>query len=232
MKRWGFTLIELLVVVAIIAILAAILFPVFAKARDQGRKVACGSNMRQLGLALNMYVQDYDETLPWIQFLTYGYFANFPQWGIVRIYHPYVKNDEILLCPTLSAYAYNEHMTGSLNSSLTGVPAACRGRVEVRTAGFGKGRPLADVAAPANAVVGICSFRYPYAQQVPNGWGWRADDACNANRMKNVHMTGTNYGFLDGHVKWLKPLGGTVFVATDGLDYDGDGVLGSNGIMR
>jgi prepilin-type N-terminal cleavage/methylation domain-containing protein len=63
-KRRGFTLIELLVVIAIIAILAAILFPVFAKARDQARKTTCTSNMRQVGLALNMYVQDYDETLP------------------------------------------------------------------------------------------------------------------------------------------------------------------------
>mgnify|MGYP001598472054 CR=1 FL=1 len=60
----GFTLIELLVVIAIIAILAAILFPVFAKARAQARKIACVSNMKQIGLGFMMYVQDYDETLP------------------------------------------------------------------------------------------------------------------------------------------------------------------------
>src|SRR5512146_1538478 len=64
MKRHGFTLIELLVVIAIIAILAAILFPVFAKAREQARKTACISNIKQLGLASLMYVQDYDETFP------------------------------------------------------------------------------------------------------------------------------------------------------------------------
>jgi prepilin-type N-terminal cleavage/methylation domain-containing protein len=62
--RSGFTLIELLVVIAIIAILAAILFPVFAQAREQARKTACLSNLKQIGLACNMYVQDYDETFP------------------------------------------------------------------------------------------------------------------------------------------------------------------------
>ncbi len=60
----GFTLIELLVVIAIIAILAAILFPVFARARENARKAACQSNLKQIGNALMMYVQDYDETLP------------------------------------------------------------------------------------------------------------------------------------------------------------------------
>lgn len=61
-NRRGFTLIELLVVIAIIAILAAILFPVFAKAREAARKTSCLSNMKQIGLAAMMYVQDYDET--------------------------------------------------------------------------------------------------------------------------------------------------------------------------
>jgi prepilin-type N-terminal cleavage/methylation domain-containing protein len=62
----AFTLIELLVVIAIIAILAAILFPVFAQARAQARKVTCLSNAKELGLAISMYVQDYDETFPLI----------------------------------------------------------------------------------------------------------------------------------------------------------------------
>ncbi len=63
-RKSGFTLIELLVVIAIIAILAAILFPVFAQAREQARKTTCLSNLKQLGLGLFMYAQDYDETFP------------------------------------------------------------------------------------------------------------------------------------------------------------------------
>lgn len=63
--RSGFTLIELLVVIAIIAILAAVLFPVFAKAREKARATSCVSNLKQLGLAINQYTQDWDETLPW-----------------------------------------------------------------------------------------------------------------------------------------------------------------------
>src|SRR5437867_7482672 len=62
-KGQGFTLIELLVVIAIIAILAAILFPVFAQARQKARLTSCLSNLKQLGTALSMYVQDYDEML-------------------------------------------------------------------------------------------------------------------------------------------------------------------------
>src|SRR5438093_9620550 len=62
--KLGFTLIELLVVIAIIAILAAILFPVFARARENARRSSCQSNLKQLGLGFQMYTQDYDERLP------------------------------------------------------------------------------------------------------------------------------------------------------------------------
>ncbi len=75
----AFTLIELLVVIAIIAILAAILFPVFAQAREKARQAACQSNLKQIGLGISMYVQDYDETYPILRAYGPTYNTSIPQ---------------------------------------------------------------------------------------------------------------------------------------------------------
>src|SRR4051794_34579971 len=94
--RDGFTLIELLVVIAIIAILAAILFPVFARAREQARRASCASNLKQLGLAVTQYTQDNDEHFPigynWRNMLTD------PAGWAYEVY-PYVKSQQVFLCP-------------------------------------------------------------------------------------------------------------------------------------
>ena len=124
-RKTGFTLIELLVVIAIIAILAAILFPVFARARENARRASCMSNLKQIGLGIMQYTQDYDEHMP------AGFLTNtgipYPD-GIARTYQswrvaifPYVKSVQVFNCPsadsilewkgtykiTQAAYSYN-----------------------------------------------------------------------------------------------------------------------------
>jgi len=90
MKRNGFTLIELLVVIAIIAILAAILFPVFSKAREKARQTTCTSNQKQILLALTMYTQENDETLPGVDF-----------WSVADL------SGKIIMCPNVKqSYGY------------------------------------------------------------------------------------------------------------------------------
>ena len=108
----GFTLIELLVVIAIIAILAAILFPVFAKARENARRASCQSNEKQIGLGIMQYTQDYDETYP----NTCCGNSLFQPWQAAI--QPYLKSTQILQCPsgkhtTICNYVWSSFLGGT-----------------------------------------------------------------------------------------------------------------------
>jgi prepilin-type N-terminal cleavage/methylation domain-containing protein len=110
--RRAFTLIELLVVIAIIAILAAILFPVFVQAKHSAKRVACLSNLKQIGLANELYVTDYDDRMPWIPDewlqLTPTVNAGGKQYAVtgsfMPLWHPYIKNVDIYHSPAVEFY--------------------------------------------------------------------------------------------------------------------------------
>jgi len=103
--KTGFTLIELLVVIAIIAILAAILFPVFAKVREKARQTSCASNMRQLGLGVLQYIQDYDEKFPavWDNRSNIGAGEKDINWA--QEIYPYVNSIQVYVCPSNTSAA-------------------------------------------------------------------------------------------------------------------------------
>ena len=243
----GFTLIELLVVIAIIAILAAALFPVFLTVKSNARVAKCQAHQKELVQALLLYTDAWHGKLPYIQFLTWTDFAGTLGGYVwireVRLYEPYVKNFDILLCPQkyiyinpatkegqhrYQGYAYNEILCGPLNK------AKPSGRFDVRFITRRLGRPLGDIRRPARTPAFFCAMSHHDApgDYGINGWGWEPEDAINKARMTNAHNGAANYAFLDGHVRLLKPAGGVMLMPTDGIDYDGNGTLGDSYVMR
>jgi prepilin-type N-terminal cleavage/methylation domain-containing protein/prepilin-type processing-associated H-X9-DG protein len=198
MRRVGFTLIELLVVIAIIAILAAILFPVFARAREKARQTSCLSNLKQVGLAVMMYTQDWDERyrFGWAQ----------PSWSsFIRDYDPYIKNRQLWLCPSQSGdTACPCGYPGGLND-----PQYVQGNYcfnPYTTEGwYGnmQGRKIGAVASPAEVILcgdGRRSWVHTGEWCWGNGQGGRA---CNPT-IASIHNEGANFAWMDGHSKWQK----------------------------
>jgi prepilin-type N-terminal cleavage/methylation domain-containing protein/prepilin-type processing-associated H-X9-DG protein len=203
-KSRAFTLIELLVVMAVIAILAGILFPVFAQAREKARQASCASRTKNLGTAVMLYTQDYDEQLPLAAYATSD--VDFITWHDLT--DPYTRNKTIWHCPSSSVetadaggkptthFGYNVHYLTTLARDFS-------------NANGHRAVALAAVPRPAETVLladarasihpSWCGddgkFLLPPSQADAHCWG----------RPNPLHQGGSNLAFVDGHVKWLRP---------------------------
>jgi prepilin-type N-terminal cleavage/methylation domain-containing protein/prepilin-type processing-associated H-X9-DG protein len=180
-SRKAFTLIELLVVIAIIAILAAILFPVFAQAREKARQASCMSNMKQIGIALMMYVQDFDETFP-LRYLNgwqtdgtynaaqsvYNSDGNVMSWK--DSLYPYIKNKPVFKCPSNPTATKGDFITHNDGTSVDGSYAGGYsmwlpdGPWFTNILGHGAAYPqkIAGIEFPSDSLIIIeTSYRFP-----------------------------------------------------------------------
>ncbi len=188
-KTTGFTLIELLVVIAIIGILAAILFPVFARARENARRTSCLSNTKQLGLGVLQYAQDYDEKLPSSYDLSGDEARNW--WG--AMIQPYVKGTQLFYCPSDSVHDYAKPDGFSRWNVSYGYNYVFL-NAEATPAYSGGGVSLAAInevsqtvmLADSNNSLPYVIFAQGLYQPLPR------------------HLEGTNACFVDGHAKWFK----------------------------
>lgn len=206
----GFTLIELLIVIAIIALLAAILFPVFARVRENARRTACQSNLKQIGLGMMQYVQDYDETIPaWLQY-DYNTTTGVPGTAIsiAERLQPYVKNVDIFICPSQSkntsintVHNYKStYCPNVANGNPYGVGNS-KGLFALSTNGnpaftYSSGTRISDVPVPAET---IAFAEYDSNDLLDPYAGW------SVGRLYAGHLSMSNYLLADGHVKAMAP---------------------------
>ena len=209
--RRGFTLIELLVVIAIIAILAATLFPVFARARENARRASCGSSLKQIGLGLLQYSQDYDEKL-----VRAWYGGNGDSDGGVRYkwmdaIFPYVKSETVFNCPSHSKYSLtftgpggpykfrtaNRYGSYAINASYWGEPD-----FEQSPAGEWS-TSLADVQDPAGCVwIGESSAHSEFGWENKDDQPSVVDDSPRwLDYLTERHLGTAGVLYCDGHVK-------------------------------
>jgi prepilin-type N-terminal cleavage/methylation domain-containing protein/prepilin-type processing-associated H-X9-DG protein len=217
----GFTLIELLVVIAIIAILAAILFPVFAQARSKARQASCLSNMKQIILADMQYTQDNDEIHsfafgqaprddgPSNQAWTVSLYPYTKSYGIYQCPEDYIERNtpqySSLKIPSSYSQAYFYGAYGNLNS-----PSANK---DENMRHFASGQSDANIPSPATTILVLERFYNEKYVDFKNGQeGWCTNSSVAGNAATNpktlptsaIHGGGSNYGFADGHAKWMK----------------------------
>jgi prepilin-type N-terminal cleavage/methylation domain-containing protein/prepilin-type processing-associated H-X9-DG protein len=204
-KNKGFTLIELLVVIAIIAILAAILFPVFARARENARRSSCMSNLKQLSLGIMQYTQDYDEKLP-------GFWKN--DGGTVTwatLVQPYAKSTQLYVCPDGVSYPLTSPQYISYGySTILGGDATSISLAAINNTS--ETVMIADDWGHQPSPNDQTGWYYMYPPSTlnavaPTGTSWwekTPNTVAFKGSLTQQHFDGANIAYVDGHVKWSK----------------------------
>ena len=205
----GFTLIELLIAISVVAVIAAILFPVFGAVRERGRRTVCGSNLKQIAIAMQQYVQDNGGAYPTLN--NWAYAAN-----------SYAKNRDIFRCPDEPP---DEHITASLVDVMcTSAPCIVNNNYDLshpvdytyNLARLVTFRPVAPtiaisgthesgLATPSTIWLNVDTYwtdingaNPHYARGIATSCGRRFDGS-------TLHSGAGNYSYVDGHVEWLAP---------------------------
>ena len=208
-RRIGFTLIELLVVIAIVAALAAILFPVFATVRERGRRTVCQSNLKQIAIAMQQYVQDNGGVYP----LASG---TIDKDGVAYLFDwsqavfPYVRDDQVFACPDVAAdtpwrigtvagigsppYTDYTYDSGWLNVFLPPYPTK---NVQ--------GTREAMLATPASIWLNVDACWTTADGEWHYGRAGGKSSCGQSVGGSTMHSGAGNYSYIDGHVKWLTP---------------------------
>jgi len=216
----GFTLIELLVVIAIIALLAAILFPVFARARENARKSSCLNNLKQIGIGLAQYTQDYDELFirSWYASDASSGNSTLPgstpdRWKWMDAIYPYIKSEQVFNCPshsTTERYRFrdtNKYGSYSINT------AYYSGGDSYKSPAGEWGTAISEVEAVSTTVWVLDgdANRFEFAWDLPAqnpsykitvtppGITCNAGNCGGAGRARHLDTIGVAY--VDGHVK-------------------------------
>lgn len=249
LKKSGFTLIELLVVIAIIAILAAILFPVFGRARENARRSSCQSNLKQIGLSMMQYTQDYDE-----QFVPHAH--NGQSWDVMLQPYSGIKvqtdsggeagNSGIYVCPSDSAPRFNFANRVKRSYALPGFwwpDSSPTGWAREYTRMWRQATGLPTVSqaglpTPSTTFMVVeTESAGNFTRSTNDTWTIKPAGACangqpsqNCNSASGTetflparHFEGYNYLYADGHVKWLRPF------SREAIGPAGDGSVFSRG---
>lgn len=204
--RRGFTLIELLVVVGIVAVIAAILLPVFAIVRERGRRTVCQSNLKQIALAMQQYVQDNGGTYP----------PTSCDWAYCP--YSYLKNVDVFRCPDHAANEFSDHF-GVEPPVILPNHSVWEGMTYPVDYAYNMPRLVSfPLSLPTKATYGVheASLATPSTIELNVDASWSNDNgdhyfrqvmtSCGREFYGNtLHSGAGNYSYVDGHVKWLTP---------------------------